>query len=63
MKKKSKFYRCELFSYYKGNGLFWFRIFNWKLSFKHINEYHFTTQEEKDPKGLFFYYWLINFGK
>ena len=58
--KKSKFYKCELFSYYYGNGLFWFRIANIGLSFKHINKYNFTSGEERDPKGLFFYYWLIS---
>ena len=61
--KKSKFYRCKLFSFYNGNGLFWFRFVKWGLSFKHINNYSFTTEEEKDPKGMFFYYWLISFIK
>lgn len=61
--KKINFYRCKLFSFYRGNGLFWFRIFNVGLSFKHINNYYFTIEEEKDPKGLFFYYWLISFIK
>lgn len=59
--KKSKFFKCGLFSFYKGNGLFWFRIFKWGLSFKHVHNYVFTVQEEKNPKGYFFYYWLINF--
>lgn len=58
--KNSIFYKCWLFSYYKGNGLFWFTIFKWGLSFKHIHDYKFTTKEQTDPKGIFFEYWLIN---
>jgi len=61
--RKNRFFKCWLFSFYKGHGLFWFRIFKWGLSFKHINNYKFTPEEEKNPKGLFFYYWLINFNK
>ena len=61
--KKNRFYRCEWFTFYEGQGLIMFRIFNWVLSFRHINDYKFTEQEKKEPEGWFFYYWLINFKK
>lgn len=52
------FYKCKLFSYYNGNGVFWFRIFNYGLSFKHILKYKFGKTENKN--GLFIGPWLIN---
>ena len=60
---KSKFYKCDLFSYYYGNGLFWFRIFNLGLSFKNIYKYSFSKNENKNPKGMFINKWLITFIK
>ena len=60
---KNKFYKCILFSYYYGNGLFWFKILNIGLSFKHINNYNFGNGDittNGTPKGIFFKYWLIN---
>lgn len=62
-KNNSKFYTCSVFGFYSGNGIFWVRLLKWKLSFKHINDYKFSESEEKDPKGFFFYYWLINLTK
>lgn len=60
---KTKFYRCNLFTYYYGHGIFWFRLIRWGLSFKHINDYAFSESEERAPKGILYYYWLINFIK
>ena len=60
---RNKFYKCDLFSYYYGNGLFWFKILNTGLSFKHINNYEFGDDDKTlkgNFKGVFFKYWLIN---
>lgn len=54
---KNKFFKCILFSYFYGGGLFWFRIFNIGLSFKNILTYNFKNEK---PKGIFIKYWLIN---
>jgi hypothetical protein len=58
-----KFYKCDLFSYYYGNGLFWFKILNIGLSFKHIYNYKFNINDKNMDgtfKGMFFKYWLVN---
>ena len=57
--KKSSFYKCLIFSYYYGIGLFWFKILTIGLSFKHIANYKFTKIEPKPNKGIFFGYWYI----
>ena len=55
---KNKFFKCKWFSYYHGNGLFWFKVLNLGLSFKNILRYEFG--KNKEIKGVIFSYWLIN---
>lgn len=52
----SKFYKCRLFSYYIDKGIRWFKILNFKLSFKHIINYEFKAN---NPKGILLGWWLI----
>lgn len=58
--KKSKFFRCGFFSFYIAEGIRWFRLFKLKLSFRHINNYKF---ESDDNKGMFLGHWLITLRK
>lgn len=59
---KSKFWKTKCFSFYscKKVGYSWFRFFNFKVSFKHINKYDF---KDEIPKGLMFGHWLISIVK
>lgn len=56
---KDKFFKCAIFSYFYGGGLFWFRIFNLGLSFKDILTYDFKGKTPNTYKGIFFNRWLI----
>jgi len=55
---KAKFYRCFLFSFYLGHGLFWFKILGMGLSFKNILTYNFSKKNTYE--GLLVKKWLIN---
>ena len=55
--KKSRFFRCGFFAFYIAKGIRWFRLFRLKLSFKHINNYEFKSD---DKKGIFLGHWLIS---
>jgi len=58
---KSKFFRCGFFAFYIANGIRWFRFFKFKVSFKHIINYKFKSDDKKE--GFYLGYWLINLNK
>jgi len=59
---KCKFLRTKCFTFYKCSrvGYLWFRLFNFKISFKHINNYDFKSE---NPRGFIIGHWIINIVK
>jgi hypothetical protein len=59
---KCKFLKTKCFTFYKCEkvGYIWFRLFNLKISFKHIFNYDFKDEE---MKGFLISNWLITIMK
>lgn len=56
---ESNFWKTKCFSFYecKKVGYLWFRLFNFKISFKHVNKYDFKGEK---LEGFLLGHWLIN---